>query len=121
MAGVAGSYIEPTAVNNHDVVIGQADFKPFIRDETGFHYINDLLTDRYWMWTENTVVTDINDRGQIVGYGQYSGGGLPVTHVILLNPIPEPCTLAMLATGASALLVAAWRRRWQGCRNCSRA
>lgn len=40
---------------------------------------------------------EINDRGQIVGYGQHNG----VTHAFLLSPtaVPEPASLALLAVG----------------------
>jgi hypothetical protein len=38
---------------------------------------------------------DINDAGQIVGYGKYGGE----TRAFLLTPIPEPSMLAMAALG----------------------
>lgn len=58
-------------------------------------------------WTLS-VATDINDAGQIVGWGVTSGGQ---THAILLTPVPEPETYAMLLAGLGLVGWAASRRR----------
>ncbi len=49
----------------------------------------------------------INDAGQIVGTASYGGQ----THAVLLNPLPEPSTLALLGIGTISLTIHAWRRR----------
>ena len=49
---------------------------------------------------------DINDRGQIVGYGIAPNGQ---KHAFLLTPIPEPSVLALLLLGAFGA-VFRWRR-----------
>ena len=55
-----------------------------------------------WILTE---ARDINDRGQIVGYGQTTQG----TRAFLLTPVPEPATnlMAVLA----ALFMGIWIKR----------
>lgn len=50
----------------------------------------------------------INDAGQIVGYGRINGRG--ASHALLLTPIPEPATFALVAMlSAAALLIARCR------------
>jgi uncharacterized membrane protein len=49
----------------------------------------------------------INDRGQIVGYGQYDpdgpGGAAATTRMFLLTPVPEPASLMLLIWMAPVL------------------
>jgi hypothetical protein len=52
-------------------------------------------------------VTAINDRGSIVGEGNFDGQGV----AILLNPISEPATVTLAVLGGLALLgCGRWRR-----------
>jgi len=53
----------------------------------------------------------INEAGQIAGCGLNPDGD---SHALLLNPIPEPCTLALTALGTVGLLVRR-RRLWMEC------
>jgi hypothetical protein len=75
-----------------------------------FIYHNGAITDLNSLidaslgW-ELIYATDINDRGQIVGYGLVNGQG----HAFLLSPVPEPSTAIIV--GAAVLYVIASRRR----------
>jgi probable HAF family extracellular repeat protein len=55
-----------------------------------------------------TRATDINDSGQIVGYATAVDGH---PHAFLLNPVPEPSSLALLVLGALMIGASAMRRR----------
>src|SRR5262249_51045002 len=44
-----------------------------------------------------TAATTLNDNGQIVGFGTIGGQ----THAFLLNPVPEPSSIALLVAGSS--------------------
>lgn len=58
-------------------------------------------------WTLS-VASDINDAGQIVGWGISPNGG--EFHAFLLTPVPEPETYAMLLAGLAVIGVAVRRR-----------
>jgi hypothetical protein len=47
-----------------------------------------------------TRLVDINNRGQIIGYGKFNG----VEGTFIATPVPEPATLAALSLGTLALL-----------------
>jgi len=57
--------------------------------------------------------TDINESGQIVGYGGYGAGP---ENAFLLTPIPEPATLSLLAAGLGAVWMGK-RRATKGLRD----
>jgi probable HAF family extracellular repeat protein len=66
--------------------------------------LNDLLpTGSGWMLTE---AIDINDSGQIVGYGTIGG----VQHAFLMTPVPLPAAVWLFGSGVLGLLAAARRR-----------
>jgi hypothetical protein len=73
-------------------------------------YLNDLLPSGS-SWSTLSEASDVNEKGQIIGLGSYSGAA----HVFLLTPAgPEPGTWAMLLTGLGLLGVAARRRSHEG-------
>lgn len=51
--------------------------------------------------------TDINDSGQIIGYGSCNG----VYSAVLLNPVPEPSSLLALLCGIGRMGGTMWRRK----------
>ena len=76
------------------------------------HDLNNLIPSNAG-WTL-TYAFDINDSGQIVGMGINPHGQ---QDAFLLNPVPEPSTLVLLAVGAGGLIGYRWRRkRANGCR-----
>jgi probable HAF family extracellular repeat protein len=77
----------------------------FVYDNGAMVDLNSLI-DPASGWTL-VYANDINDSGQIVGYGTLGGNG----YAFLLTPIPEPSTLALLGIGAISLLACVWRRR----------
>ncbi len=67
--------------------------------------LNTLLVDGGG-WTLQSA-EGINDRGQIVGYGQFGGQ----TRAYLLTPaVPEPSGFVLAGFGGLAVLGQAWRR-----------
>lgn len=96
-------------INNNGQVVGQAYTgneaqHAFLYSQGRMVDLNSSI-DVFSGWTL-TSAWGINDSGQIAGTGTMYGQ----THAFLLTPVPEPVTLAMLAGGASVLLVRPKRR-----------
>jgi probable HAF family extracellular repeat protein len=113
--GIAGI---PTAINNSGQIVGSSSVAG---SQHAFVYLGngpmqDLngLIDPASGWTLSAAI-DINDRGQIVGEGISPSGE---THAFLLNPVPEPSSLIIFATGG--IVLAGWRRRRKRERRSSR-
>lgn len=95
---------EAVALNNAGEVIGKLYSQdPFSDDipllwKDGVQYnLNDLIpVEAGW---EIMYASDINNLGQIVGYGQINGQ----EHAFLMTPVPEPATLCLLALGGLIL------------------
>jgi probable HAF family extracellular repeat protein len=69
--------------------------------------LNDLITNPVPGFTLADA-TGISDTGYITGTGTTSNGQF---HAFLLTPVPEPCGLVLLGTGAVSLLGYTVRRR----------
>jgi len=96
------SYAE--AVNNEGLVAGYSDGRAVMWEDGTLHDLNDLIpSDSNWFLMH---AFDINDAGQIVGYGYVDG--LILNRAFLLTPIPEPAALSLAAIAALCLLT---RRR----------
>jgi probable HAF family extracellular repeat protein len=97
------------AINDLGEVVGVVNDGPFIWDSVaGMRNLNDLLDDSGDGWVL-THAYDINDRGQIVGFGTNPDGDV---HGFLLNPVPEPSTLIIWSLlGALGIGVGWWRRK----------
>jgi probable HAF family extracellular repeat protein len=76
----------PTAVNNFDIVVGTSriawnETRPFLYLDGVLHDLNDLIHPKaHWVLS---VANDINDRGEIVGYGMRKG----VMRAFRLTPV----------------------------------
>lgn len=96
-------YSGALGVNNHGQAVGWAgtndsDVRAFIWSDDQMVNLNDLIAPGSgWVLSR---ANDINDAGEIVGYGTVNGQA----HGFLLTPIPEPATLSLLAVAAIALL-----------------
>ena len=85
---------------------GDAEYHAFLFNGTTMTDLNTLINPiSGWTLVE---AQDINDIGQIVGYGFNSGGQ---EHAFLLTPVPEPSTGFLLCIGVVSLLAYAWRKR----------
>ena len=110
---LSGTQSYAYAINNHGQVVGRSYlagndiFRPFIYDATlGMRDLTTLI-DPSQGWELNTI-TDINDAGQMTGYGNRNGE----SHALLLTPVPEPSTMVLAACGL--LVPLAVRRRTAG-------
>ena len=87
------------ALNDNGWVVGTYDlpgstkYHGFLYDGSTMIDINDLI-DPSSGW-ELFKPSDINNRGQIVGWGVYQGQN----HAFLLTPVPEPATAVLLVLG----------------------
>jgi uncharacterized membrane protein len=92
-------------INNNGQIVGYADSSGYDRatlfDPTGAGNNIDLntLIPANSGWTLRQACS-INDNGWIVGIGKSPSGK---DHAFLLKPIPEPCTLGLLALGGALI------------------
>jgi probable HAF family extracellular repeat protein len=91
-------------VNDRGEIVGSSDGWAFIYTGSGAMLdLNGLVDAPGW----NLVTAyDINDSGQIVGFGQVGD----TNRAFLLNPIPEPGTFTLLLAAVSAVALLAWLR-----------
>ena len=103
-----GDLAWPRAINNLGQVVGTAGYggynTAYIWDAGVATDLNDLIPPDSG-WEELLVASDVNDAGQVVGWGERDYGG---KHGFLLTPVPEPGSLSLLAVGT---LYMARRRR----------
>jgi probable HAF family extracellular repeat protein len=109
---LGGSSSEGLDINSFGVVVGMANttgnlsYEPFISIDGMMYNLNTLLVPNSNLFSLR--VTGINDRGQIVGYGNIGGGN----HAVRLNPVtpvPEPAA-GLLIVGSAAMLFLHRRR-----------
>lgn len=97
-------------INNTGLIIGRSvnnyhEVRCFIWEEGIMYDLENLVMDSCgWRLEE---VYGINDLGQIVGWGTNIQENILIPHALLLNPIPEPTVLTLLALGGIAL----WRKQ----------
>jgi probable HAF family extracellular repeat protein len=96
------------ALNDIGQVVGdEVGGDDLLWNQGHFFKLNDITQDLKGFHIEHT--KDINNQGQIVGWGTTSDGS---THAFMLSPVvvPEPSSLLLLAT-AGCLLLAGRQRR----------
>jgi len=99
----AGASNYATGINKTGQVVGfTSDQRAFLYDGGSMVDLQDLI-DPASGWVL-TAAQDINDLGQIVGYGSHTVGGTVVGTAFLLTPVPEPAALILLALGGLAVM-----------------
>jgi uncharacterized membrane protein len=98
----------PRAINNAGQVVGRGggggvDIARIWEDGVATDLIDLIPPDSGW--NELEWAMDINDAGQIVGWGLLDDGD---RRGFMLTPIPEPATLGLLVMGTLSLI---WKRR----------
>ncbi|MDY6839420.1 MAG: PEP-CTERM sorting domain-containing protein [Thermodesulfobacteriota bacterium] len=116
LAGYLGPFSVAEAINNNGQIVGMswnADFddEAFYWDAVlGMVSLNELISpESGWNLTAGL---DINDMGDIIGYGRYNGE----RQVFLMrstNPVPEPGTTLLMGTGLLGLAVLHLRKRFK--------
>jgi probable HAF family extracellular repeat protein len=88
------------AVNSRGEVVGRAmgpGNRAFIWSNGGMYDLNDLIpANSGWVLQS---ARDINESGQIIGYGTFNG----VDEAFLLTPVPEPSSMFVLLCGLGGL------------------
>lgn len=102
---LGGGSSEAFGMNNANFVVGRSDrnslgTRAFVWDGNQMRDLNDLLVNGAgWTLVD---ARDINDSGQITGYGTFNGQ----TRAFLLNPVsdvPEPSAWAPALAGLAAI------------------
>ncbi len=106
---LAGGTTEALAINNHGQIVGFTSWGEgrAVLWEGGVAHDLINLIDTNSDWTVLERATDINDAGQIVGWGQRQGTS--IWRAFLLTPVPEPTVGALLFIGT---LLGQRRRAW---------
>ncbi len=108
LPGATGAADYARGINNLGQVVGMSGSHAFVWDSVdGMQDLNDLLDASGTGW-QLTHPYDINDRGQIVGFGTNPAG---LSHAFVLTPIPEPSTLAIWSLLGAVVGFGAWRKR----------
>lgn len=100
------------AINNLGQIVGEGDpsgtsRQPVLWDTTGLQPLQSLIPKNSG-W-ELEYAADINDLGQIAGYGFYNGE----LRAFLMTPVPEPTSLALAAMGCLSALIAIAMKRFR--------
>jgi probable HAF family extracellular repeat protein len=109
---LGGETSEARGINNMGQVVGTSD-TPGLSGKHAFLYSEGVMIDLNDLLPEGSgwivrMAWDINDAGQIAGYGSSPEG---IQHGFLLTPIPEPATLALVAAGLLTFLVGRRKKR----------
>jgi probable HAF family extracellular repeat protein len=111
LGALGGNSSIPEDINASGQIVGYSAVGTTVH---AFLYENGTITDLNTLIDPTsaggilTYAYGINDSGRIIARVDTSGGA---THAVLLTPLPEPSTFALLGISAIGLLVCAWRRR----------
>ncbi len=98
-------------INNEGIVVGDVVSSA---GNYAFIYVDGMLIDLNTLidgpsdFVRLTNVRGINDRGQIVGFGELESGGI---RGFTLTPIPEPSSLLLVGLGSAGIGLVVYRRR----------
>jgi probable HAF family extracellular repeat protein len=101
------SFSAAYALDDADNVVGTDNGVAFLYQGAGLVDLNTLISPSSGWFLQSA--QDINNNGQIVGYGTHDGQH----HAFLLNPVPEPSGIVLAALAAAALAWSSllkWRR-----------
>lgn len=93
-------------INDFGQVVGRGNNVGMLWNNGAGSDLNTLLSPS-GVWNVYDAL-DINNAGQILAHGSFSGGGQQ--HVLLLTPVPEPASLSLFALGGSVIICRIWRR-----------
>lgn len=121
LGGLGGSECRAECINKYGTIVGWADKADGTRsavlwDNGTMYDLNNLIPSAPGWKIQ--VASGINDSGYIAGAGVSPSGQ---TQGVLLTPVPEPSTLALLGIGAVGLLTYGWRKRRIEMRTCNMA
>lgn len=111
-AGTRADYLMPSAINDRNWVVGSAPDEGS-DNRQGFLWrngrevdLNDLLTEDSAGW-DLVSARDVNNRGQIVGWGIFNG----LNRAYLATPVPETESWLLMMAGMG---VVGWKMRRRG-------
>jgi probable HAF family extracellular repeat protein len=110
------TYTVANAINSSAMVVGSASNGSNNSSESAFLWMDNQMIDLNTQISPTsgwhlTSAADINDRGEIVGYGTLNGQG----ESFLLIPVPEPPTFYLVVISLAFLLLARFRHRHLQC------